>query len=314
MPRLGLPRSRRVCASAATLAALIAVALPAGTGASANLPTASASAVRAYWTPARMRAALPGSLLAPGGAFTAAAQPKRALHQAVAHPQRVPTRTAGKVFFSQGLYDYECSGTVVHALSRRLVLSAGHCAYVAQTLGGGAYGTHWMFVPAYKDGHAPFGKWAASKLVATPGWVSSVDSGFPGLNGGDSRFDVSAATLAPLHGQKIEDVVGARRIRFDGKRSVTYDAIGYPAEAPFNGKREFRCVSPYEGADHTVGSPPTISIACDMTGGSSGGGWIVGGKYIESVTSYGYNDDPNTLYGPYLGDAIHSFYASVKNG
>jgi hypothetical protein len=314
MPRLGLPRSRRASASLLLAGAIAAGAIPADASAQTQGADASARAVRAYWTPARMRNALPGSLLEPGGSTAVAPQPKRALHQPVAHPKRRPTRTAGKVFFSQGLYDYQCSGTVVHSASRSLVLSAGHCAYVAQTLGGGAYGTHWMFVPAYKDGRHPFGKWAASKLVATPGWVSSVNSDFVGINGGDSRWDVSAATMAPLHGQKIEDVVGGRRIRFNGKRSVTYDAIGYPAESPFNGKREFECVSPYAGADDSVGNPPTVSIACDMTGGSSGGGWIVGGKYIESVTSYGYNNDPNTLYGPYFGDAIRSFYASVKDG
>jgi hypothetical protein len=226
----------------------------------------------------------------------------------VAHPKHVPTRTAGKVFFSQGAFDYECSGTVVHAPSRSLVMSAGHCAYVSGLDGG--YGTNWMFVPAYRDGLAPFGKWTAAGLVATPQWVGS--SGI--LGSGDSRFDVSAATMAPRHGQKIEDVVGGRKPRFGGKRNVTYDAIGYPAEAPFNGRREFECVAPYKGPDGSVGNPPTISLACDMTGGSSGGGWIVGGKYIESVTSYGYNNDPNTLYGPYFGNAIRSFYQSVRNG
>lgn len=309
MPRLGLPRSRRARLSVLACG-LALVAAPA----TAQAATGSA-AVRSYWTPERMRAALPGSLLAPGALSTqsAGAAKRGGLHDAVAHPKRKGTRTAGKVFFSQGLYDYECSGTVVRAPSRSLVLSAGHCAYVSQTLGG-AYGTNWIFVPAYKDGHAPFGKWAAQKLQASSGWVSSVNSGLPGLNGGDSRFDVSAATVAPLHGKQIEDVVGARRIRFNAKRDVTYDAIGYPAEHPFNGKREFECQGPLKVSDGAMGNPPTLGLGCDMTGGSSGGGWIVAGKYIESVTSYGYNNDPNTLYGPYFGDAISSFYGSVKNG
>jgi hypothetical protein len=290
------------------LAALAAAASLDGAAASTPLPAANAGAVRAYWTPDRMRDALPGSLLAPGGAFTAGAEPKRELHRAVPHPKRIPKRTAGKVFFSQGALDYQCSGTVVHAPSRSLVMSAGHCAYVTGL--GGGYGKNWMFVPAYNHGRAPFGRWTAKSLAATPQWVNS--SGI--LGSGDSRFDVSGATMSPLHGQKIQNVVGARRIRFDAARSVTYDAIGYPAEAPFNGEREFECISPYKGPDDSVGNPPTVSIACDMTAGSSGGGWIVGGKYIESVTSYGYNDDPNTLYGPYFGKAIRSFYASVKDG
>ncbi len=297
------------------LAIALATALTGGPAASAAANglgvTQSPGAIRAYWTPERMRHALPGALLAPGGgpATAASTSAKRgSLHDAVVNPKRRGVRTAGKVFFSQGLFDYECSGTVVRAPSRSLVLSAGHCAY-ADGVGGG-YGKNWIFVPAYRSGRAPFGRWTTRPggLVAPSEWVDSA------LTGGDSRYDVSAATLAPLRGERLQDVVGARTPRFNAARGEDYDAIGYPAEDPFDGQDEFRCRSPLTASDPRAGSPATLGIACDMTGGSSGGGWIVARKYIESVTSYGYNNDPYTLYGPYFGSAIKAFYNSVKYG
>jgi V8-like Glu-specific endopeptidase len=288
--------------------------------AGAKVVTKSPGAVRAYWTPERMRQALPAALIEPGGATTFSAGPAAAkhgsLHAVVPKPRARGVRTAGKVFFSKGLFDYECSGTVVRSPSRRLVLSAGHCAYIENAIGnGGGYPTNWMFVPAYskRNGtvNAPFGKWAASRLEATPGWVDSVNSI---TSSGDSRFDVSAAILAKRKGKAIQDVVGARTPRFNASRQATYDAIGYPAEGQFNGNTEFECRSPLTQSDGSLGQPATLGIACDMTGGSSGGGWIVKNRYIESVTSYSYNSDPNTLYGPYFGPAIKAFYDSVKNG
>ena len=305
-------RPRSVHCLALALAALAGVWAVAAPSAGARAVAKSPSAIRAYWTPARMEHALPGSLLQPGGATFSANAPaaRRALHDAVPNPRAKGVRTAGKVFFSRGLFDYECSGAVVSSPTRSLVLSAGHCAYVEGPTGG--YGTNWMFVPAYskRNGmiHLPFGKWPAVSLHATQG---SADSA---LVAGDSRYDVSAEILAKRHGKAIQDVVGARTPRFNANREATYDAIGYPAEGQFNGNTEFECRSPLERSDARGGQPATLGIACDMTGGSSGGGWIVKNRYIESVTSYSYNNDPDTLYGPYFGQAIKAFYNSVKNG
>jgi hypothetical protein len=51
-----------------------------------------------------------------------------------------------------------------------------------------------------------------------------------------------------------------------------------------------------------------------MTAGASGGGWIGRSGRLVSVTSYGYNHDPSSLYGPFFGAAVRSFYESVKDG
>lgn len=272
----------------------------------------SPQAVRSYWTKARMRdaqpiEAIPPSPLATPGVAAVASSLKtkqRDLHERVFKTGSYPNRTDGKVFFTLGAPDagdYECSGTAVHSPGRSLVWTAGHCVFDPGTLGAG-YATDWEFVPGYRHGRKPFGEWPASSLATTRQW-----QGYGPFSGGDSAFDFGAATVATRAGQTLEDRIGARRLAFNQPRDQVYSAYGYPADRPppeFDGEQLFRCKSPLRGSDHSVGPPPTLRISCDMTGGSSGGGWVIQSDhhgFVASVTSYGYSDDPNGLYGPYQG-------------
>ena len=53
-----------------------------------------------------------------------------------------------------------------------------------------------------------------------------------------------------------------------------------------------------------------MGIDCDMTGGSSGGGWIANGSVV-SVNSYGYTTLPNVMFGPYQGSVAQSLYTQA---
>jgi hypothetical protein len=58
-------------------------------------------------------------------------------------------------------------------------------------------------------------------------------------------------------------------------------------------------------APKRIDGPARIGIKCNMTGGSSSGGWIAGfdpsvGGWIVGVNSTG---DDRSIYSPYLGDA-----------
>jgi len=57
--------------------------------------------------------------------------------------------------------------------------------------------------------------------------------------------------------------------------------------------------------------PPTVPSACDMASGSSGGGWIVGGAFVNGVTSYGYTGAGNKVYSPYFGQTIGGFLSQL---
>jgi hypothetical protein len=270
----------------------------------------SADAVRAYWTPERMRNAIPL-----GPVLDAGPQQKRGrIAERVRRVKKGAKKTNGKVFLTLGGVNYVCSATAVNAPSDSLVWTAGHCVYEPGALGGG-FATNWEFVPAYKNGDKPFGEWPATDLNAATQWKNSSGVCIPGIGlgvCGDVSYDLGAASVATKGGEQLHDVVGARGIDFDGPRDRTYKAYGYPAEGDFDGEHLYRCKSPYGGGDNST-DPETMRIHCDMTAGSSGGGWVTGGE-VASVVSYGYNDEPNKLYGPYQGNSAQALYNSIDNG
>ena len=259
----------------------------------------SASAVQDYWTPERMEAATPAEQQFEGAAAKAAAAALPWTSEEITTPYtQQPTSTHGKVFFTLGGNDYVCSGTALLSGNKSVVWTAGHCV----NEGPGDFATNWEFVPAYKDGSAPMGVYVAEDLVTSSAWANS----------GDFSYDFGAAIVGPSGGTALTDRVGGRGITFNGARSQNYQSYGYPAAPPFTGQRLWRCNSPLQTSDNSA-NPPTLGIGCDMTGGSSGGGWIVGNN-VMSVNSYGYSNQPNVMYGPYLGSVAQSVYNAAAAG
>jgi hypothetical protein len=282
------------------------------TGALASLPQDPAS-VREYWTPERMRDAIPINPLA--GLLEI--NRRGTIAKPVRRSRLEPYRSHGKVFFTLGGTDYVCSGTAIKAPAENVVWTAGHCVYGEDGLLSTGFASNWEFVPAYRDGDAPFGEWPKEPggLAATTQWKQSSDGCLPVLSScGNVAHDFGAANVAELGGRDLQERVGGRPIQFFGPRDRTYKAIGYPQHPSFhNGERMYACKSPYKGADTGQGNPPPMRIRCDMPGGSSGGGWVADGK-VASVVSYGYDTEPNNLYGPYQGSSAQSLYNQVKGG
>jgi hypothetical protein len=255
------------------------------------------AAVQRYWTPERMRNAVPADKTL-SGTFAPAAKRVKKPAAAVQIPPPYtsqPTSTNGKVFFSDDGLNYVCSGTAVLSGNSSTVWTAGHCVHD----GASGFHTNWAFVPAYADGSRPYGTWTARTLLTTSGWA----------NGGDFSYDNGAAVVNLNGGQALTSVVGGRNIRFNTARNQQYASHGYPAGPPFNGQRLWVCNSPLI-YDDTSANPPTMGIDCDMTGGSSGGGWIAGGG-VTSVNSYGYTTLPNVMFGPYQGSVAQSLYTQA---
>jgi len=268
--------------------------LVAGSAGASPLDGAKAPAqVRDYWTPGRMRDAVPLNPLA----GVVDAKRRGTIAKPVRRSRRRPNRSHGKVFFRLGGTNYVCSGTAVRAPGENVVWTAGHCVYGST------------------NGKAPFGEWPqlGGGLQATSQWKLSSEGCLPVTSCGDVAHDFGAANVAKLGGRSLQDVVGGRPIQFNGPRDRIYKAIGYPQGAPFSGGRMFGCRSAYKGEDSGQGSPAPMRITCDMTGGSSGGGWVAGGK-VASVVSYGYADEPSNLYGPYQGASAHALFNQVKSG
>ncbi|MEV5053049.1 trypsin-like serine peptidase [Arthrobacter sp. LAR12-1-1.1] len=273
-----------------------------------------------YWTPERMRSAVPGDVLADramkrsGKASSAqgpaetgapskveAAAPKlqtQAL-QTKANASETPVPHIGKVFFTLGGTNYVCSGNSVSSANKSTVSTAGHCV----NEGPGAFATKFTFVPAYLNGAAPYGMWTAKALYAPTQWSSA----------GDMTYDTGFAVMSTLNGQYLSDVVGGSGLQFNAARGLSYKSFGYPAAAPFNGESLKSCTGtatndPYNPQFNTQGIP------CNMTGGSSGGPWFIGTSasgYQNSINSYGYGSKSTKMYGPYWGTVIQQAYTTA---
>ena len=335
-------------AAAMTLLAAGATASPALAGAQSaasrataivsSQPQASPTAggALAYWTPARLRAAVPDDLpsttpgaapsatplprggapvaipgepadIDPGAAPAGVALPATGPHATrwTGSPHTSPASTTGRIFFSkvdllgQIVGDYSCSGSVVVSPTKNLVITAGHCVH-------GGLGFTWnqneIFIPGYVNGQAPYGVWEEQKMASLKQWTQF-----------DNRAaDVGFVVLKPdASGRHVASVVGSNGIAWnEGVGANVYD-FGYPAEAPFAGQHLYYCSGTTDwDLDGTIG------LGCTMNQGSSGGPWLMSfdGVHglVNSVNSYLYPSDPGSLYGPWFGKTIGKLYTSVK--
>jgi hypothetical protein len=233
-----------------------------------------------YWTPQRMADAIPPPMEAgPGLPAPAVADLAITPITDFVDPglyATLPYRATGKVFYYDPVagQDFVCSGA---AVGGRVVLTAGHCV----SDGAGRFHDNWLFVPAYRNGIEPRGRWAAVHLLTFDDWHRHHsycrDVGFAVV------ADVSGNTLAAAVG-------GALQITYNQPPTHTWQALGYPANSPFDGQ-----LMVYTDADllkflapsGCVTPLPDICIRSDMQGGSSGGPWLttMGGLQVNGATS-----------------------------
>jgi V8-like Glu-specific endopeptidase len=283
-----------------------------------------------FWTPRRMRRAKPLAVQVSGNAPISHPRqqaPKRGtplevpatqpapsspasaqgalgfVSHRVDDPTVYPYSTHGRIFIQLAGGLATCSGTALSSQNRSVVFTAGHCVNSGGPRGHW-YGRKWTFVPAYHDGVQPYGSFRAKEIWSTPGWIAS--SNF--------NYDIGAAVVSRNGaGQKLDNAAGARGIATGQSRDQEFSAFGYPADLPFDGQSLWECDSPYGGDDPSSDpGPPPMRIGCDMTAGSSGGGWVIDGQFLNSVVSYGYDGDPIDLFGPYFGQAARNLFNRVR--
>jgi V8-like Glu-specific endopeptidase len=259
---------------------------------------------RAFWTPQRMKRAVPlgpAQVDSSASADAARAVPIPAyLSEAVPDPAAQPYPAVGKVFFKIDGGIYVCSASIVDSPGRSLVWTAGHCVRDAGRKG--RFATKWIFVPGYDHGSAPYGSWPAKVLWTNRGWVKK-----------NQHDDFAAAVLKPKNGQRVEGAVGSSlTLKPNPAYDQSWQAVGYP-EAGIWGQNLWHCVSGLYREDRFRGSgPDPVGIGCDMTGGSSGGPWIAENGTLGAVTSYGYKNEPGALYGTYLGSQARKLYRKLR--
>jgi V8-like Glu-specific endopeptidase len=315
----------------AVIAAVAASLLAASTPAAAGGDDASLGDLRArdhhervvsYWTPERRASAIPLDVQLPaarptsppgkggGGGGSEDDGGSTTVTGATWTEGGDAAATVGKVFFTLNGTNYQCSGGAVQAASESLVVTAGHCVHAGNN---GSFATNWTFWPRY-DGAADekLGVWTATSLHTTEGWATQPrhfddDVGFATVVG--SSDETLEAVL-------LEETVTIPTVAFDQTwTDVSYFAFGYPAAKKYSGSTLTYCAGPVRD---DLDSRKTLALACDMTGGSSGGPWIReyrnGVRVVESVNSYGYRSLKDVMFGPIFDDGEKNAFDAATDG
>jgi V8-like Glu-specific endopeptidase len=224
-------------------------------------------------------------------------------HEVLVPYTTYPYSTIGKLFFRQGGGSWVASAA---AIGNNGIWTAGHCVHSGNGQPSG-WSTNLVFVPAYKDGNAPLGQFTMRQLFCRTNWYQHG-------NPGGLFEDMGAAILNPLNGRTLSQVVGWLGFAWNFPRNQVWTSLGYPAGPPFNGGRMWQDTAPYANDGAVPGSPAPIGIGCSMTGGCSGGPWVLGlatTNYVNGHNSYRPNNQPQEIYSPYFGDNARSLMQLV---
>jgi V8-like Glu-specific endopeptidase len=223
--------------------------------------------------------------------------------------QVYPFRTVGKLFFTQpGVGNFVCSAS---AISFRIVVTAGHCVHSGNGQQSGFF-TNFLFVPAFRDGAAPFGQWSVNRVVVTATW----------FNGGGVVPNAADYATLDTNDRVINGV--ATRIGtatgFLGTQTLSLfpnhvTMLGYPCNLDACQK-----LHRVDAGSLRTQAPNCAEYGSDARGGSSGGPWAQnfgtaaaaaagsvpglnsGRNRVVGVTSYGPIDQNPKFQGASIFD------------
>ncbi|NLT26583.1 MAG: hypothetical protein GXX90_08045 [Microbacteriaceae bacterium] len=232
-----------------------------------------------------------------GGGDPATGAYRPATEPMPASPQGYGTVSAAEVYDRNGLgastfgrlyttFDgqsmFVCSATVINSDSGDIVLTAAHC--VVELDGSGTVAQGVMFVPGDRNEaqEQPYGMWAAVEVSVPQEFVDHALADSSGMVTSDRGWshDFAFLKMERQNGQSIQSVTGGQGVAF-GIPVDTLTQIGYPASGRFDGREEYMCAS----TSYTSNGQGGYSHYCDMTPGSSGGGWLTS---FDSTSGTGY--------------------------
>jgi len=236
---------------------------------------------------------------------------------------KFPNYAVLKMFFSQ---DHDGNGTgsnfvcSASSMGPDEAWTAGHC--VTNNLNGAGFNLGWSYnvqvCPVFDNGvHPSHGCWGSDNLWALGGYRA----------GGNGNIDFGAIDTS-ANGTVVPGVIGTHTgflgFAVNQGRNQHWVAMGYPAGSPFAGGKMIMSASQY-GYDDDWSPDAILSVAMgsNLTGGSSGGPWIIsyglpgqvaggGGNYINGHNDWKWNTEPEAMASPYFDCRALSIYNAVR--
>ncbi|KTC81465.1 trypsin-like serine peptidase [Legionella brunensis] len=223
-----------------------------------------------------------------------------------------PYRTVGRLFFTiPGAGNYTCSASV---LQQRVIVTAGHCVHSGNRSG---YFTNFLFIPAYRDGKAPYQTWSWRYVVTTSTWATG---GGNVPNAADyAMIEVNDKTISGTV-RRLGSVTGYLGYRLVSLTPNHVHLLGYPCNLDSCSKMHQVMAQSFRSV-----APNNVEYGSDMQGGSSGGPWVqnfgltavgqVGANNpyrnaIVGITSYGYVNERIMLQG---SSVLDTRFANLRN-
>jgi hypothetical protein len=216
-----------------------------------------------------------------------------------------PYRAAGRVFFQIGTSNFVCSGSMIDP---GIVVLAAHC--VAQ-YGSNQFYHNWVFVPAYNNGRAPYGTFAAKQAWILTSYLNGSDP--CAQSGVICRDDVALLVLFSNAGNTVGWYgYGFNGYSYNNSGEAEITELGYPVALDRGVLMERN-----DSRGDIVGSLSNNTVIGSlMTGGSSGGPWLVNFGQTPALngTSFGSFPAHNIVVGVtswgFINDAVKEQGAS----
>jgi hypothetical protein len=179
-----------------------------------------------------------------------------------------PFRAAGKLWFLIGTSTFVCSASLIKP---GIVVTAAHCV---ANFGKSQFYSDWRFVPAYNNGSAPYGVWTARSATILTSYFNGTDP--CAQSGVICQDDVAVITLNQNGGAYPGPATGWFGYGWNGysynqSGQALITQLGYPVALDGGLLMERN--------DSQGSITPSLSnntvIGSLMTGGSSGGPWLV---------------------------------------
>lgn len=229
-----------------------------------------------------------------------------------------PWRATGELSFYIGGTQYVCSASMI---GRGLLITAAHCVYEFGNGTDAGWHTNYVFTPAMVDSKtAPlFKTWKFQSETISSSYYHGNDSCVS--TGIACNNDLALVILAPQGGKYAGDYTGwygygwngySYVSSFGGASLASITELGYPVA--FDSGRMMERTDGI-GAYYNNGGVLNTVLGTAMTGGSSGGPWLVNfgaspvvslpatlgnsnvGNIVVGVTSWGYTTPGNNTQG-----------------